>query len=76
MALATLSHLWQSPQRMGNKKKTSNNADAEGGVSVRIAPELRQRAKVFAAENNRSLKNVVDEAVSDYLAAKKRQRQP
>jgi hypothetical protein len=52
---------------MGEKKKPP--ATDPKGVSVRISPALRKRAKVYAAVNNISLMAVVDTAVEKYLDA-------
>jgi predicted HicB family RNase H-like nuclease len=57
---------------MAEKKGRAAAKGEQPGVSVRISPELRQRAKVYAALNNKSLMAVVDEAVTEYLDAKKR----
>lgn len=49
------------------KKKPTRESEAGGGVSVRMTGAIRQRAKVYAAVNGRSLMSIVDEAVNDYL---------
>ena len=59
---------------MGEKKKRAGKDEAAAtapGVSVRISAQLRQRAKVYAVLNGRSLMDVVDEAVSEYLGRRK-----
>lgn len=56
---------------MAEKKSKAAAKGEQPGVSVRISPDLRQRAKVYAALNNKSLMAVVDEAVTEYLAKKR-----
>lgn len=47
---------------MGEKKKAQDD-----GVSVRASRETRRKAKVYAAETGRTVKDVVDAAVAEYL---------
>lgn len=53
---------------MAEKKK----AQDDDGVSVRASRETRRKAKVYAAETGRTVKDVVDAAVAAYLAGQKK----
>lgn len=54
---------------MADRKKTVKKG---GGAeaSVRIAADLRQRVKVYAAQNSRHSSDVINEAVADFLRRK------
>lgn len=48
-----------------------NKKPSPGVSTVRIATELRDRAKVQAAREKRSIQELLDQAVQDYLKAKR-----
>jgi predicted HicB family RNase H-like nuclease len=52
---------------LAEKKKPA----VAGVATVRIATELRDRAKVQAAREKRKIQALLDQAVEDYLKAKR-----
>jgi predicted HicB family RNase H-like nuclease len=54
---------------MGERKGASRSAAAGSRKSTSLAvdPELHRRARVYAAQNDRKLQDVFNEALEEYL---------
>jgi predicted transcriptional regulator len=48
-------------------KKKAKDAQEKKLTGIRLSPEILKKLKIFAAENNRSLNSVLNEAIENFL---------